>query len=171
MRNLISGRTGRSAAARWTGSAVLAVAVAGGAVALSPAAASAHTDAAAAQAITAHAVAAPARSTKSAVVVKERVRKHHGKILVTTKGHALYYLPAGSCTAACLSIWPRLVMPKGKTIPRGATCLGTAKFGTNHRLQVTYRKKRLYTFTGDSGISVNGNGLGGFKVATVMKCK
>jgi hypothetical protein len=34
---------------------------------------------------------------------------------------------------------------------------------------VTYRKHRLYTFTGDSGGSVNGNDLSGFKVAKVMR--
>jgi len=34
-------------------------------------------------------------------------------------------------------------------------------------LQVTYHKQRLYTFTGDSGHSVNGNGVAGFKVAKV----
>jgi hypothetical protein len=108
---------------------------------------------------------------KSAVVVKERTRGHFGKILVTVHGAALYYLPHGTCTAAsgCLAIWPRLVMPAGKTVPKGANCLGTAKFGSHHRLQVTYRKHRLYTFANDSGTSVNGNGVAGFKVAKVLR--
>lgn len=115
------------------------------------------------------AAAAPMHpATHSAVVVKERVRPHFGKILVTVHGAALYYLPSGSCTGQCLSVWPRLVMPAGKTKPEGATCLGTSAFG-HHRLQVTYRKHRLYTFTGDSGTSVNGNGVAGFKVAKVMR--
>lgn len=109
-------------------------------------------------------------TTRSAVVVKERVRPHFGKILVTVHGAALYYLPRGSCNTMCLAIWPRLVMPRGKTVPKGATCLGTAPFG-HHRLQVTYRKHRLYTFTGDTGTSVNGNGVGGFKVAKVVRCR
>ena len=123
--------------------------------------------------------AAPASATpaaahpaagKSAVVVKEQRRPKFGKILVTVDGAALYYLPHGSCTAAsgCLAAWPRLVMPAGKTVPKGASCLGTAQFGSHHRLQVTYRGKRLYTFTGDSGTSVNGNGVSGFKVAKVQ---
>ena len=85
------------------------------------------------------------------MVVKERTRHHFGKILVTPKGRALYVLPHGSCTGACLSIWPRLVMPHGKTMPKGAKCLGTAKFGSHGRLQVTYHKMRLYTFADDSG--------------------
>jgi predicted lipoprotein with Yx(FWY)xxD motif len=109
-------------------------------------------------------------SSKSAVVVKARTRHHFGKILVTPKGMALYYMPHGSCTAGCLSIWPRLVLPKGKTMPKGAKCLGTAKFGSHHRLQVTYHGKRLYTFVEDSGTSVNGNGEAGFKVAKVVRC-
>jgi hypothetical protein len=116
------------------------------------------------------AAAAPLHpATKSAVVVKERVRPHFGKILVTVRGAALYYLPRGSCNSMCLGIWPRLVMPAGKTVPKGANCLGTAAFGRHHRLQVTYRKHRLYTFTGDVGTSVNGNNVGGFKVAKVLR--
>lgn len=109
---------------------------------------------------------------RSATVVKQATRRHFGKMLVTLKGRALYYQPHGSCNAMCLATWPRLVMPAGKTIPRGAACLGTAAFGKHHRLQVTYRKHRLYTFTGDSGISVNGNGLIGFVAAkTVRGCR
>jgi hypothetical protein len=109
---------------------------------------------------------------RSATVVKQATRRHFGKILVTLKGRALYYQPRGTCNAMCLATWPRLVMPRGKTIPKGAACLGTKAFGTHHRLQVTYRKHRLYTFTGDTGNSVNGNGLIGFVVAkTVRGCR
>jgi hypothetical protein len=60
-------------------------------------------------------------------------------------------------------------MPAGKTVAKGAPCLGTKAFGTHHRLQVTYHKHRLYTFSGDSGISVNGNGVGGFKVMRLVR--
>jgi predicted lipoprotein with Yx(FWY)xxD motif len=155
VRDLVRGVITRSAV-RWAGGA-LAVALAGGALAAGPAMASTHP-------VTAH-------TTKSAVVVKQRIRHGFGKILVTTKGRALYVLPHGSCTGSCLTIWPRLVMPKGKTIPKGAMCLGTAKFGTHHRLQVTYRKKRLYTFSSDSGTSVTGNGVAGFKVDKVVRCR
>jgi hypothetical protein len=171
MRILLPETMTRSAV-RWAGGAVLAVALAGTAVAAAPMTASA-------QAVSAHAVSAQAvptramsaHSSKSAVVVKEATRHHFGKILVTPKGRALYVLPHGSCTASCLSIWPRLVMPHGKTMPKGAKCLlGTAKFGSHGRLQVTYHKLRLYMFSEDSGTSVNGNGVAGFKVAKVVKC-
>ena len=105
----------------------------------------------------------------SAVVVKEAFRTGFGKMLVTQgTGMALYTNPAG-CSAACQSIWPPLLMPAGATTPTGAPCLATAKLGT--KLQVTYHKLRLYTFTGDSGHSVNGNGVAGFHVAKVtMAC-
>ena len=106
----------------------------------------------------------PAGAGSSAVVVAVARRHGFGKILVTVSvGMALYENPAG-CNAACQSIWPPLLMPTGKTTPKGAKCLGTAALG--HRLQVTYNGQRLYTFTGDSGHSVNGNGVAGFVVAS-----
>jgi predicted lipoprotein with Yx(FWY)xxD motif len=111
------------------------------------------------------AVPGAAGTGTSAVVVKEAVRTGFGKMLVTHgAGMALYTNPAG-CSASCQSIWPPLVMPAGATTPTGAPCLATAKLGT--KLQVTYHKLRLYTFTGDSGHSVNGNGVAGFHVAKV----
>ena len=87
------------------------------------------------------------------MVVKEAIRTGFGKMLVTHgAGMALYTNPAG-CSAACQSIWPPLLMPAGATTPTGAPCLATAKLGT--KLQVTYHKLRLYTFTNDTGHSVN----------------
>lgn len=106
-------------------------------------------------------------STGSATVVQAATRTGFGRILVTVgTGHALYMNPSG-CNAACQTIWPPLLMPAGATIPKGAACLATVKAGTH--LQVTYHKARLYTFTGDSGHSVNGNGVAGFLVAKVTK--
>jgi predicted lipoprotein with Yx(FWY)xxD motif len=108
----------------------------------------------------------PAGSGSSATVVAEATRHGFGKILVTVSGgHSLYEHPNGSCGASCRSVWPPLLMPAGKTTPKGASCLATAKLGKN--LQVTYHGQRLYTFTGDSGHSVNGNGVAGFVVAKV----
>ncbi len=108
----------------------------------------------------------PASAGSSATVVKAATRTGFGKILVTvTGGHSLYEHPNGSCTAGCQSIWPPLMMPAGKTMPKGASCLATAKLG--EQLQVTYHGQRLYTYTGDTGHSVNGNGLAGFVVAKV----
>jgi predicted lipoprotein with Yx(FWY)xxD motif len=109
--------------------------------------------------------AAPAAG-KRATVVKVVNRKPFGNMLAKkSNGRSLYILPKGSCTGACLTIWPPLTMPKGTTIPEGTKCLGTVKFKTG--LQVTYRKHRLYTFQSDSGSSVRGNNIAGFKVAKV----
>jgi predicted lipoprotein with Yx(FWY)xxD motif len=109
------------------------------------------------------AVAQAAPATGKATVVKVVTRHHFGKILATVHGRALYFKPTGTCTGMCLASWPPLLMPKGKTIPLGTRCLGTARLG--HRLQVTYREHRLYTFSGDRGKSVTGNNVSGFKVA------
>jgi predicted lipoprotein with Yx(FWY)xxD motif len=105
----------------------------------------------------------PASAGSSATVVQVASRHGFGKILVTVKvGMALYENPGG-CNASCQSIWPPLFMPKGKTTPKGAKCLGTTKLGK--KLQVTYNGQPLYTFTGDTGHSVKGNGVAGFVVA------
>jgi predicted lipoprotein with Yx(FWY)xxD motif len=113
----------------------------------------------------AHAAAAP-RST-SAVVVKVATRGSFGKILTTVGGHTLYKHPNGQCAGSCLSIWPPLLMPRGKTVPKGIAGLRAVRLA-NGRSQVTYRHHRLYTFVSDRGTSVNGNGVAGFKVAKVV---
>lgn len=107
-----------------------------------------------------------AHSGTSAVVVKiSASRGGFKKVLTNTVGVGATLYTAKSCTGACLSAWPPLFMPKGKTIPKGPkglTGLGTVKVGKH--LQVTYKKHRLYTFSGDSGSSVTGNGVAGFTV-------
>lgn len=54
-------------------------------------------------------------------------------------------------------------MGKGKTMPAGASGLGTAAKGS--RLQVTYHGTPLFTFYTDNKASTNGEGEGGFVVA------
>jgi predicted lipoprotein with Yx(FWY)xxD motif len=138
----------------WTGRVVVAAVLAGGVTAGTAgiAAAQAHSG--------------PAATGTSATVVHEAFRTGFGKIVVKASNGMSLYTNAAGCSAACQSIWPPLLMPKGTTVPLGAPCLGTAKLGT--RLQVTYHKLRLYTFTGDTGHSVNGNGVGGFSVAKMV---
>ncbi len=121
--------------------------------------------------LTTVAQAAPT-ATKKLKVVKVVTRKPFGKMLANTKGKgaSLYYKPKGKCTTTCLSVWPPLLLPKGsKATPIGVACLGTVKFGK--RTQITYRGKRLYTFTADTGTSVTGNGVAGFVVAKVKTGK
>jgi predicted lipoprotein with Yx(FWY)xxD motif len=105
-----------------------------------------------------------------ATVVQVVNRSPVGNMLASKSGASLYIHPSGACTGTCLSVWPALLMPAGKTKPKGAECLATvtAKKGG---LQVTYHNQPLYTFTGDSGSSLNGNGLAGFMAAkTTKKC-
>jgi len=121
--------------------------------------------------LTAAAQAAPTAAHKLKVV-KVVTRKPFGKMLANTKGKgaSLYYMPKGKCGSTCLTFWPPLLLPKGsKATPIGTACLGTAKFGK--RTQITYRGRRLYTFTSDMGTSVTGNGVAGFVVAKVKTGK
>jgi predicted lipoprotein with Yx(FWY)xxD motif len=144
----------RAGGLSWTARAVVAVVLVSGSAAATTGIAAASV-----------AQVRPAHVASSATVVKVAVRAPFGKILTRTNGLSLYYHPVGSCSASCQNIWPPLVMPTGATMPLGAKCLATAALGT--KLQVTYHGQRLFSFTGDSGSSVNGNGLSGFKVAKV----
>jgi predicted lipoprotein with Yx(FWY)xxD motif len=102
-------------------------------------------------------------------VVKVVSRQPVGKMLATVPGLSLY-TNVGGCNATCQVSWPPLTLPKGSTaVPTGETCLGTVALGSLR--QVTYRGQPLYTFTGDSGSSLNGNGLAGFAGAAVTTGK
>jgi hypothetical protein len=102
----------------------------------------------------------------SATVVKVISVHGFGRILETTHNRPLYTAPPGGCTMSCLTIWPRLLMPRGKTKPLGTHCLATARAGS--RLQVTYREQRLYTFTGDTSSTPTGDEVAGFEVAKAL---
>jgi predicted lipoprotein with Yx(FWY)xxD motif len=123
--------------ARWVG-AVVAV----GGISLSVLAASAEAGAA------------------SAVTVSSTKNAKMGTILVS--GKTLYTLKPSStaCTAACLKVWPALVLPAGVTKAKAGAGVSAAKLGTvrhNGVVQVTYGGKPLYFFTGDTGAGqVNG---------------
>src|ERR1700677_4181494 len=84
-----------------------------------------------------------------------------GPILVS--GRTLYTLKRGStaCTAACLKIWPALVLPAGVTKAKAGSGVSAAKLGTvkrNDVVQVTYGGKPLYYFVGDTTAGqVNGD--------------
>ncbi len=109
---------------------------------------------------------AQAKTTKPTVVVKVVARGSFGDILTTVKKKALYIDTTPPCTGSCLTIWPPLLMPKGKTTPAGVTGLGTTPFGTG-QLQVTYNGMPLYLFYTDTKKTVSGQGVGGFEVVQV----
>ena len=66
----------------------------------------------------AHGAAARPGST-SAVVVKVARRGGFGRMLTTVGSRSLYKHPNGPCTGSCLTIWPPLLLPVGKTVPKG----------------------------------------------------
>lgn len=114
-------------------------------------------------------------STTRRVEVKTAESAALGKtILVSKAGRTLYSLSAEThgrfiCTAACLTQWKPLVVPRGTT-PTGAAKLATTR-RPDGRFQVTYRGLPLYTFSGDHARGdVSGNGfkdVGTWKVATL----
>jgi predicted lipoprotein with Yx(FWY)xxD motif len=140
---------GRIPNARWVTRAGAVVGVVAVAAALAPAPA---------------ALARAPKRDKSVMVVEVVNRAPYGDMLATVGGASLY-TTAGSCTGSCLTIWPPLVLPKGKKIPTGVSGLGKLRLA-HHRPQITYDGRRLYTFYADSGGDVTGNGVGGFVVAT-----
>ena len=110
-----------------------------------------------------------ARVSPKAVVVHKAMRGAYGKILVTASSLAsLYFAPGNVCTGSCLQSWPPLLMPAGKTVPKGSRGLGTTPFGSG-QLLVTYHGMGLYTYIGDSGTSLNGAGVDGFYPAVVSR--
>jgi predicted lipoprotein with Yx(FWY)xxD motif len=86
-----------------------------------------------------------------------------GKVLVDTKGFALYspsQEKSGtiSCTGSCTSIWMPLTT-KGKPTTSAGLQLGTV-MRPDGKTQVTFKGKPLYVFAEDtSPKSVTGNGL------------
>jgi predicted lipoprotein with Yx(FWY)xxD motif len=103
--------------------------------------------------------AATSRIAKSVAVTTVKTTK--GKVLAS--GKTLYTLKPSStpCTAACLKIWPALVLPKGVTKAKAGSGVSASKLGSKTRSgvrQVTYGGKPLYYFVGDTAPGqVNGN--------------
>jgi predicted lipoprotein with Yx(FWY)xxD motif len=105
--------------------------------------------------------ATTSRAAKAVVVSTVKVA-NIGKVLAS--GKTVYTLKPSStpCTAACLKVWPELVLPKGVTKAKAGTGVNASKLGTMTRAggvrQVTYAGKPLYWFVGDTGPGqVNGN--------------
>ncbi len=79
------------------------------------------------------------------------------KILVDQNGRTLYHITTDkgtkvTCSGACASIWPPLVVAKG-TKPTAGPGIVKSKLGTlkrpDGRLQVTYAGLTLYRYSGD----------------------
>ena len=106
-------------------------------------------------------IASSEAGAASTVTVSSTKNAKLGTILVS--GKTLYTLKPGStaCTAACLKIWPALVLPTGVTKAKAGSGVSAAKLGTVKRngvVQVTYGGKPLYYFVGDTTTGqVNGD--------------
>jgi len=105
-------------------------------------------------------VASSEAGAASGVTVSTTKNAKMGTVLVS--GKTLYTLKPSStaCTAACLKIWPALVLPAGVTKAKAGSGVSASKLGTvKHSgvVQVTYGGKPLYFFTGDTAAGqVNG---------------
>jgi predicted lipoprotein with Yx(FWY)xxD motif len=134
---------------RWVvgAAALLAVAVAGVAVAM-----------------------AATSSGTSSGTVKAAHSSKFGTLIVSASGMTLYHytpdaLKSIKCTAACAQFWPPLTVPAG-TKPKAGSGLSAAKLSTvkrpDGRTQVTYAGLTLYRYSGDKHAGqVNGEGFQG----------
>lgn len=106
-------------------------------------------------------IASTEAGAATGVTVSTTKNTKMGTILVS--GKTVYTLKPSStaCTAACLKVWPALVLPAGVTKAKAGPGVKAAKLGTVKRngvVQVTYGGKPLYYFAGDSTAGqVNGN--------------
>ncbi len=107
-------------------------------------------------------VGAATLSSSKSVVVSTMKTSSGAKVLVS--GNTLYTLKASStaCSAACLKVWPALVLPKGTSKATAGSGVTASKLGTKKLsgglLQVTYSGKALYFFSGDTASGqTNGN--------------
>jgi predicted lipoprotein with Yx(FWY)xxD motif len=97
-----------------------------------------------------------------------------GAVLVAPNGLTLYIRASdstntSSCTGACLTAWPALVVPAGGTASAGAGvtgAIGTFTRTDNGVTQVTYKGLPLYFWKSDTKAGqTTGQGIGGFTVA------
>jgi predicted lipoprotein with Yx(FWY)xxD motif len=108
-------------------------------------------------------IASSEAGATGAVTVSSTKNAKMGTILVSGKSKTLYTVKPSStaCTAACLKIWPALVLPAGVTKAKAGSGVSAAKLGTvkrNGAVQVTYGGKPLYHFVGDTTTGqVNGD--------------
>lgn len=116
--------------------------------------------------------AAPAASTAGWTThptIKLAFEPKVGKVLIDSAGRTLYVFSKDrrkrpTCVRACASAWPPLVVKAKPGAGAGviASLLGTVR-DANGKLQATYNRWPLYTFSGDSGPhQANGQGLVSF---------
>lgn len=108
------------------------------------------------------------KATVNNAVVVTRTSSSLGDYLAEADGRALYTYGKDSsgvsnCTGSCILSWPAYQDKGSNTnLP---TNVGTIKRSDNGETQYTYNGMPLYTFVGDVGTHVTGNGVSGFSVA------
>jgi predicted lipoprotein with Yx(FWY)xxD motif len=110
-------------------------------------------------------IASAASGSRSTVSLR---KTSPGMILVSSSGHSLYLFTDDKngksvCTGSCAKFWPPLIAHGKLTAGTGAekSLLGTTR-RSDGRLQVTYRKHPLYTYSLDKQAGqVAGQGSGG----------
>ena len=118
---------------------------------------------------------AATRNTSTEMVIHALSTRSYGKILVDSKGYALYTYSrdtknSSHCSGNCLVVWPALTVASGTTpLGKGVSGLGAIR-RSDGTMQVTYHSLPLYTFASDAKPGqVTGQGVGGFSVAKVAK--
>ncbi len=103
---------------------------------------------------------AGASSTSTISTVKNAT---FGTILVSGNKTVYTVKPSSTaCTAACIKVWPMVLLPKGVKHAKAGSGVSAGKLGTikrsGGRYQVTYGGKPLYWFSGDTSAGqVTGN--------------
>jgi predicted lipoprotein with Yx(FWY)xxD motif len=115
-------------------------------------------------------------SASGAAVVKSESSKY-GRIFVDAKGYTLYTYTKDPknksvCSGTCATLWHALTVSSTKPNFGGSSGFGVIHGQSGH-LQVTYKGRPLYTYTGDTAPGqMNGEGLlGTWYVATVSGSK
>jgi len=104
-----------------------------------------------------------ARTAGTKRIAKLQESGNGGYVLANRRGRTLYSLSLEKhgrfiCVAGCLSMWRPLIVPR-RVRPKGPVRLGRAK-RPGGKIQVTYRGRPLYLFTGDAKKGeTNGEGL------------
>ena len=114
--------------------------------------------------------AAIAASSASPVVVIHSAR--FGNVLAT-RGHLAFYTwnrekdHKVHCTGACAKAWPPITVPKGTRVAahvKGAMGVFGTIVRPDGRTQLTFDKRPVYTYHGDTATTILCNGVDGWYV-------
>ena len=111
---------------------------------------------------------APQEATKAKPATVRVAKTNLGKILVNSKGRALYLFQADSgttsaCADACAVAWPPLTSATPKAGKGAKAALVSTSTRSDGKQQVIYNGHPLYTYSGDTKAgNTNGEGVNAF---------